>query len=298
MKNFNEIYQKTYQDVKAIISQNPKKPFLESKAFKIALIIGVLVLLVAIGFNFLPLIFIYMICAALFIFIFTQSEKDKEYKNTVIAALVKNYDNNLHYNITGSVPRHIYNQGEFEYYELYHSEDGIQGMLDGIMPFNMSNILTQTESTDSDGNTTYYTVFSGLFAEVTLNKRLNLKLLIHSDKGVLGKLFKGSNRVNMDSQEFEKIFDVTASDKIQAMQLLTADVMADLIDFKEKSKRRFEMTIKGNKLYFRFHCGNVFERAAFKDDLDFKTLLNYFTYLDFCCEVSKKIYNLVQDTDL
>lgn len=298
MKNFNEIYQKTYQEVKASMAQNPKKSFYESKAFKVALIIGVLVLLVSISFNFLPLILIYIAVAALFIFIFTQSEKDKEYKNTVIASLVKNYDNNFHYSITGSIPRRIYDNGEFEYYELYHSEDSIQGMLDGIIPFNMSNILTQTESTDSDGNTTYYTVFSGLFAEVTLNKNLNLNLKVHSDKGALGKLFKNSTRINMDSQEFEKIFDVNASDKIQAMQLLTADVMADLIDFKEKSKRRFELTIKGNKLYFRFHCGNVFERAAFKEDLDFKTLLGYFTYLDFCCEVSKKIYNLIKDTDL
>ena len=41
----------------------------------------------------------------------------------------------------------------------------------------------------------------------------------------------------MDSQEFEKSFDVTASDKIKAMQLLTSDVMADLIDFKNNSKK-------------------------------------------------------------
>ena len=102
----------------------------------------------------------------------------------------------------------------------------------------------------------------------------------------------------MDSQEFEKMFDVSATDKIKAMQLLTSDVMADLIDFKNSSNKQFELTIRGNKLYFRFHCGNVFERAAFKDYLDFKTLNDYFNYLNFSCEVSKKIYTLVKETEL
>ena len=162
----------------------------------------------------------------------------------------------------------------------------------------MSNILTQTTSTDEDGHTTYYTVFSGLFAEITLSKNTGADIFVHSDKGFIGKIFKSSNKIEMDSQEFEKSFDVTASDKIKAMQLLTSDVMADLIDFKNNSKKNFELSIRENKLYFRFHCGNVFERAAFKDYLDYKTLYEYYNYLNFSCIVSKKIFNLVKETEL
>ena len=136
------------------------------------------------------------------------------------------------------------------------------------------------------------------YLEITLSKNTGADIFVHSDKGFIGKIFKSSNKIEMDSQEFEKSFDVTASDKIKAMQLLTSDVMADLIDFKNNSKKNFELSIRENKLYFRFHCGNVFERAAFKDYLDYKTLYEYYNYLNFSCIVSKKIFNLVKETEL
>ena len=263
----------------------------------IAILIA-LVLIFSIMIGIIEILIAYLIFVVILGLILESSRKNKEFKSIVIPSLVRNYDSHLSFSPVGSITRYQYNAAKFESYEIFSSEDSIAGMLDGVIPFNMSNILTQTTSTDEDGHTTYYTVFSGLFAEITLNKNTGLDLFVHSDKGFFGKIFKSSNRIEMDSQEFEKLFDVSATDKIKAMQLLTSDIMADLIDFKSKSKKTFELTIRGNKLYFRFHCGNVFERAAFKDYLDFNTLNDYFNYLNFSCEVSKKIYNLVKETEL
>ena len=37
-------------------------------------------------------------------------------------------------------------------------------------------------------HTTYYTVFSGLFAEITLSKNTGADIFVHSDKGFIGKI--------------------------------------------------------------------------------------------------------------
>ncbi len=47
-----------------------------------------------------------------------------------------------------------------------------------------------------------------------------------------GKFYLEKNKLNMDSSEFEKYFDVKASNSIIGMQILTSDVMEELVDFK------------------------------------------------------------------
>ena len=298
MKNFNEVYQKTNEKVKEKLNEKPPKKFYQTTNFKIFFVLGIIILFFAIYFKITFLFVGYCIIAIIAYIAIDSSQKNAEFKAIVIPALVRNYDEHLSFSKFGSIHAGQYNAAKFESYEIFNAEDSIKGLLDGYIPFNMSNILTQTTSRDEDGHTTYYTVFSGLFAEITLSKNTNADIFVHSDKGLVGKLFKSSNKIEMDSQEFEKSFDVTATDKIKAMQLLTSDVMADLLDFKSKTKKAFEISIRGNKLYFRFHCGNVFEKATFKDFLDFGTLNEYYNYLNFSCEVSKKIFNLVKETEL
>ncbi len=63
------------------------------------------------------------------------------------------------------------------------------------------------------------------------------------------------NKLEMDSSEFEKKFDVFASDKIIGMQILTADIMEEILQFKNKIKEDFDIFINNNVIYLRFHCG-------------------------------------------
>ena len=68
-------------------------------------------------------------------------------------------------------------------------------------------------------------------------------------------MFKGKTKIEMDSQEFEKYFDIYGENKIIAMQILTADVMNTMIEFREQSKIQYELTIKQDQIYIRFHTG-------------------------------------------
>ena len=53
----------------------------------------------------------------------------------------------------------------------------------------------------------------------------------------------------MDSQEFEKYFDVYGDNKIVVMQLLTSDVMNTMMDFIKQSRIKYEITIKSDEMY-------------------------------------------------
>lgn len=298
MKDFDEIYTQICLDVQNNNLKNSQKNFSQISCFIISIIVGIFAILSCFLISSIfPFIF-FIIFDFILIIILYFSKKNKEYKETIITSLIKNYDKNLNFNINGSISKETYNQGEFESYDIYRCEDSITGYIDGIIPFNMCNILTESEIIDSDGNSTYTTIFSGLFAEISLSKNSNFNLYVHSDKGLFGKLFNKKNKIEMDSQDFEKVFDVRTTDKIKAMQLLTSDIMEYLLDFKLKSGNKFELTLKNDKLYLRFHCGNIFEMPSFKNNLDKNTLELYFKYLDFSCEITKKLYNLVKETEL
>ena len=103
----------------------------------------------------------------------------------------------------------------------------------------------------------------------------------------------------MDSSEFEKYFDVKASNQIIGMQLLTADVMEELVDFENKTKMKFDIFIKENELYLRFHSGDMFDPTNLKNGpLDKISIEKYFYMLNFTYNLSNKIINLVNETEI
>ena len=63
----------------------------------------------------------------------------------------------------------------------------------------------------------------------------------------------------MDSKEFEKYFDVYSNSDIITMEILTHDIMEELVQFYDKYKIKFEIVIKNYNIYIRFDTGAVFE---------------------------------------
>ena len=113
-----------------------------------------------------------------------------------------------------------------------------------------------------------------------------------------GKFLLSGNRLKMDSSEFEKYFDVQATDKIHGMQLLTADVMEELIEFQNQNKVRFDVVIYNNNIYIRFHCGEMFEPSNIsKGPIHKESLKKYYNILNFTSSLSNKLVNLIKDTE-
>lgn len=302
MKDFNQIYKKIYDECYEEIEKRRKEKLrkrliLCAFCVIIAIIIifpfiSALNLPILILASFISLYFIVFISFAIF-----GNDYNKIYKNIIISRLVSYYDKNLEFNESLNTPEYKYKFAEFENYDEFNSNDFICGKIDGIIDFELGDVHTINVSTNSKGQKTRTTIFQGLFSTGILGKNLPDTIKIRSDKGLLGKLLYNKTQMSMDSQEFEKYFDIYANDKITAMRILTSDIMDYMIKFKKENKVNFEITLKQSSLYIRINCKNMFEGSVLKNGLDFNTLHTYFKYLDFMCQLNKKIYNIINEKD-
>lgn len=144
--------------------------------------------------------------------------------------------------------------------------------------------------------------FEGLFLKVELPKTFDCKLYLRkdTDKNILinNSLLKSiafdSFRVELDSSEFEKIFDVYADNPMNAMQILTPEVLCELVGFYNKLKIEYELTIKENCIYLRFWTDDMFEPPKLnKFSLDRNVLYKYYQILSFIFEVVDKLVELL-----
>lgn len=311
MKSFNEVYEQVHKESFEELEILRKKA--KRKLFRSLLIIGIVIVFVVFFFKkansdyFMSgrqTIFLFYFSAVIVmisIIVITAISKTKytpTFKEKVIGPFIKNIDKNLQYKPNEGISSVIYRMGEFEGYDNYYTEDLIIGKLDEKYSFQMAEVRTEEESTDSDGDTHTYTVFHGLFGNVECAKNIETTFKVRSDKGVLGKMFKGKTKVEMDSQEFEKYFDVYGDNKIIVMQILTSEVMSTMIDFIQQSKIKYELTINKDQMYIRFHTGGVFEPSLFKNSLDYSMLKKYYDIIDFVFKVTREINSVIEKTDI
>ena len=185
--------------------------------------------------------------------------------------------------------------GEFEKFDRYNSEDYICGSLNDGKMLVMSEVTTKRRETDSKGRTHYVTVFQGLFAKIELDKYIDSTTRIRKNKF---KLIDHQNSLEMDSGEFERIFDVYSEGKIETMQMLTLDTMQYIIDFKNKTKLVPEFTIKENSVYIRFYMGDVFEGNVLKKSLDYSILKKYYDIFNFIPMIINEFLKNLEGEDI
>lgn len=162
----------------------------------------------------------------------------------------------------------------------------------------MSEVHTESEYEDKEGHKSYSTLFRGLFGVSEFKNLYNGTITIRTDKKIFNPIIKNKKRIEMDSSEFEKYFEVVADDKIQAMQILTSDIMDKMINFINESKIKFELTITLDKIYIRFKTGPVFEANIFKSSVDFDTLKKVFDIINFTLNITREITKAASETEL
>lgn len=318
MKTFDEIYEELQRTDNSELNNAWKEVKKKSdRANKMAittcLIIDIFIIVMfyckKVNFDspfFLMHIIMFVLITNIFAFIiingiYSGKEKNKyneKYKKVVINKLIDNFYDNLEYFPKKGMPEYIYQEAKYEYYDTYTSDDYFEAQINNKYDIQMAEVLTQEKrtTTDSEGNTetTIITKFHGLFAKIIMHKSIKSELKIMQDKTILP-----NDKLKMDSSEFEKNFDVKASNPITGMQILTADVMEELVDFENKTKMKFDISIKGNELYLRFHSGNMFEPGKIKNGvLDKKLIKKYFYMLNFTYNLSNKLINVVNSIEI
>lgn len=215
------------------------------------------------------------------------------YKKDVIGTLVKVIDENLefskNYNVAETEAHYrdaMFLGNDFSYLK---SDDCISGMIDnGFMILSDVVLKTSGDLNNSENNICY----EGCFVRIHSKVNSNLYLRINRN---IEKLYSSNKyRVEMDSTEFEKYFDVFTNDKIETMRILTHDIMDEIIDF-ARYGIPFELVIKDDNIYLKFETGSMFEPYFNYDSMEPNLLYMYYCIVYFVIAVSKKIDNVLKD---
>lgn len=234
------------------------------------------------------------ILVLLFIPALKYVEKYEYYKTMYIVSfkenIIKNFINylnpNLIYDQRGrDFLLDCYLDAEFKdrYYTLFVSDDYIKSSRENNVSIDLCNFSLETVSSK---NEFLWMIYEGIFSITNLNTNLPNDIRIKINK----LLFKrNNNKIEMDYPEFERYFDVFCKSNILAMQVLTHDVMEELIKFYSTYEIDFEISIKDNHIYIRFDTGAMFEPNIFGKSHNKKTLWIYYNVLNFCTNLTTQI---------
>ena len=154
-------------------------------------------------------------------------------KEKVIGFLGLHYDSDA-----DSFPLATFNDADMlPYHTKSRLEDRIEGEIGGLPVHFCDAKLTKTTGSGKSRRTV--TVFRGPLVISRFPKRFSGRTLVVPDAGGIGNffgdLFKGATgRVGLESPEFEKIFEVYATDQVEARYLLTPTTMDRLVAFKHR----------------------------------------------------------------
>lgn len=242
------------------------------------------------GNPIFAILMLFTAIALIFISVKYTKEYKRIYKEEIVASFIKLINSKLEYQPTSNeleLMESDYKRANFDntWFNRFYPDDYIEGFLDDDVFVKMGDLHIQRH-TGSGKNSRTVEIFHGIFAHMSCGK--DIKTNIKISKNQL-KIFEQCNRVEMDSQEFEKYFDIYSENKILAMQLLTSDVMTTLVDFYNKYYIDYEIVIKNNRIYMRFFTGSMFEPKVFGNAMDKKLLFSYFCILKFIVDVTKEV---------
>lgn len=211
----------------------------------------------------------------------------KEYKKKIISEFVKLVDNNLTYQeeIDSKLAESEYKLASFDNkdYNNFEVTDEIVGNVDGKYNIKVWD-LGITKITGSGKSRDVERIFKGMFTVTECNNNLEGRVKICKNKQS-----NNENKIKIDSETFEKYFDVYSSDKILALRILTHDIMEMLVDFHNKYDLNFEIVLDNNKIYLRFATVDMFEPKVFGSSIKQELLYTEFVILKFILELTKKI---------
>ena len=240
--------------------------------------------------------------SAIILFVINLKYKKRyaqEYKKNIINAFIKLINNQLDYNPLATEESMIeadYKQANFDNkkFNVFNPDDYLEGFADEKTFIKMCDL--NIKQCKRIGNRTYTEkIFQGIFANTKCGKNIGTYVRISKNKI---KMLKKTDRVEMDSTEFEKYFDIYSENKIVSMQILTSEIMEELIEFYNKYQIKYEIVFRENTIYMRFFTGAMFEPAIFDNSMDKKLLFIYFCIFKFIVNVTEKVNKVLQEVEI
>ena len=281
-KKFNDIYNEIIIETKEFFETLKK---LQVRNFTIAVVVAVVLSIIIMGVNrqdfmlFVPL----AICIVFVAVFFSNLHYRKSYKEVIIGKLVRKYSDKLTYYQDGTtITNSDYYQAGFDRnWDEIVKEDGVSGSLDDGSHFRMAQLTTykRKKYLDENGHVREERIklYKGTFCVVSLKKFIMNQIEI---MGNARKYKYNKNRIEIDSETFEKEFDLIAKDRVQALRIFTPEIIEAIVDLKERIKVNFRVRIEGDKLYIKIDTGDIFEPISYKAELSATALLEYYNTVD------------------
>lgn len=323
-RKFNETYAKISSKYKYSIESQRKE--LKSKILKTNVRNTLLVLLFLIIGIFIELAVILMGIVVVFCLIsyanILEARKQyiKSYKKNIIEGFIKVVDERLNYyseevrkaDVLFPSYEHEVNQYEKtnrqqikenltksqEYInlvelndmlELIRYDDYISGIIGEDIKIDMANIMAEYKVMYSATRNFFY----GILSVTKIDKNIKDSIFIKKKQILASK-----EKLQMDSYEFEKMFDVYSKDRNLATRILTSEIMQTIVDFSKKNNIELEIYIKDNNIYLLFNVGQMFEPKVYANTIKKKDLYKYYKILLFVVEMTSKINKEIREIDV
>lgn len=271
------------------------------KKYTLFIIIGLIVVavaaLISFIFDFPPVLVMIGGALTFIIAMFCTSKQAKEYslafKSYFVKSSLANIFTNLNYQPDNGISRAtIASTNMMRMGDRYSSNDLVTGNYKTI-GFTQSDVHIEEEheTRDSDGHTRryYVTIFKGRWMIFDFNKTFKADVQV-AQKGFgnnkLGSWFSGEQKfekVEMESQEFNKAFNVYAQQPLDAFYILTPKIMEKIRNLDEKNEGKLLLCFIDNKL----HVGIYNYEDSFEHKSVFKPIDEEKTRTDISTDIQK-----------
>ena len=309
-KKFNELYHSISTEVtKAMLKdkaiyENKRKNFFKNFC---GYFYGVVVILVFIGFhisygNFhdmlLPFLAVAVLTEAGFLVLASMiypkvSRSVKaQFKGIILGRIADAF--NFNYSYVSPLKATDFTESGFDYdFDYFRSEDMLTGTLKNGSYVILSEILLTKEETviDDNGHThkEERTKYDGVYAKVTIpNAYYAMMELKQND--ITQKFAK--KRVEMESAEFEKKYDIIASDRMQALKVFSADVIDSILKSDELGVKKLQIKIQYGNMYMRFPR-KVFLEMTGQDKFMRKDIQKYYDEIGIILDLIESVTDSV-----
>ena len=197
-----------------------------------AFIIVIILVLLFFIFKVFDVRFLFLIFVVYIPFGIMNEKVKSEYKNTFMKSLlpiaVKNILTDVQVDVNNGIPSYVIQETHsMSTGDRYHSSNFVSGKYKDIKVM-MSDVHIQDEHEDSEGHTSYVTIFLGQWMIFDFNKNFKSNVQIWEKKvfGGISRRWKSSlKKVELEDIEFNKKFKVLSENELDAFYIITPKLM-------------------------------------------------------------------------
>lgn len=231
-----------------------------------------------------------IVIVGIFFYTINNIKYKKIYKDNFVRSFIHYLNPNLEYKPEGDIRiEELYKKAKFDnkFFNSFYEDDCISGFIDKNINIKLCDI-----SIERDGGKHRKIIKRGLFTYIESSAKLPEELIINTHNINSGN----DDKVELDNEEFETYYNIYCCSKILAYQVLTHDVMDELLRFYKDLNVDFEIVLRGNKIYIMFHTGKMFEPKIFSTKNNIQILWAYYNVtnfiINFITKINKELQNL------